>query len=421
MQRLFLFAIVFLLFLHAQSQQIITGQVLDGENDDPLPFATLVFKNSTVGTVSNSEGSFNLQMTSDQVLDTIIISYIGYEDLFLSIPMQTNNLKIRLTQAVMQLEELVILPLSPQDYLKRAVRKFGNNYAVDAFTTKAYYRELFAENSEYVALNEAVFHSFYPDYQDTINNQHQLLLYRNTSDKQEIAFMKNYADKQIRKEKKKAEKKGEEWNEEDARSIIKANFGGPETILSLDLIKEGEDCLDTTLFKKFKYNFGLGLTYQGRDLMEITFESKGQVEHQRQKGIIYLDIVTDAIVGLEYQSELVVPIALQPILFAFGLGIKDAILNKKIRYQFQEGRWYPDTFQWEFSTLLKKRHMLKSNEASTFDIKQIFKVNELVINDKTEIPKEQQFDPSEEMEKQVQNTKGLEWAKVNTLPIEALQ
>jgi hypothetical protein len=421
MQRLFLIASFLFLFFNAQSQQIITGEVIDLENGELLPFATIAFKNSTLGTVTNSQGSFTLQVPELLVSDSLVISYIGYEDAFVPLTKISSPIIIELTPAILQLADLVILPLSPEDYLKRAVKKFPLNYANQPFTTKSYYRELLAENNEYLSLNEAVFKSSYPDYQDTIKNQHQLVLYRNTQDKERIDFMRSFADKQNNKQKKKAEKKEEEWNEDDSRDLVQANFGGPETILSLDLINGEEVCLDSTRFKKFRYSFGPSMSYQGRALMVINFESKGQVDNQRQKGVIYLDLASDAITGLEYSSELVIPIALQPILFAFGLSVKDPFFVKKVRYQFQEGRWYPDTFQWELASGLKKRHIFKANEYSDFDIKQIFKVNELVLNDPTTIPEDQQFDPEEEMETQVHNKAGLDWNDVNTLPIEALK
>jgi TonB-linked SusC/RagA family outer membrane protein len=55
-------------------QNSISGRVLDNENK-PLPGATIVVKGTTVGTVSESDGTFQLQIPSDA--ETLVISFVG--------------------------------------------------------------------------------------------------------------------------------------------------------------------------------------------------------------------------------------------------------------------------------------------------------------------------------------------------------
>lgn len=418
-----LLAIFFLSISHAIiGQQIIVGQVVDESTREPLPFATLTFQGTTIGTVSNAQGNFQLQTDSQLNADSLVVSYIGYESIILGIDQFTDEITIQLTPSIIQLDELVILPLSPEEYLRIAVRKYSANYAANPFTTTAYYREVFTENKQYITFNEGVFYSSYPDYQDTTKNQHQLALYRSGADKENIDFMSSWVEKKREKEKKKTLKKGEEWTEEEseARDIIQAGFGGPEEILGMDLMKDTEYCLDSTKFRKFKYQFGNGLTYQGREIIEILFQSKGQVDNQKMKGVIHLDVETDAIVSVSYQGELVIPVLIKPILFAFGLSIKDPIFNKSLKYQYHGGRWYPDIFQWDVAMGLKKRYMVKSNEYSDFTGHQIFKVNELNVDDQMIIPEDRRFNPEKDPSEQVHALQTLHWKKINTLPIEDL-
>ena len=407
----------------AYGQSIIQGKITDATTQEPLPFATIAFKGTTTGTVSNAQGSFRLNLPDALPSDTLLISYIGYESFSLSFAELQSPLNISLTPSVMQLEELVILPLSPEEYLTKAVKKFKSNYAKDPFTTTAYYREVFTENRDYISFNEGVFYSSYPNYQDTLPNQHQLVLYRTASDKEEIDFMHQWVEDKTAKEKKKALKKGEAWEESDetTREIIQMGFGGPEQILGMDLMKEIEYSLDSNQFKKFKYRFGKGLTYQSRDIIEILFESKGQVDHQRMEGVIYVDLESDAIVSVAYTGELVVPVWAQPILFAFGLSIKDPIFSKSLKYQYHQGRWYPDTFQWDVAMGLKKRYLFKSNEYSDFTGHQIFKVNDLIANQTFEIDTALRFDPEKDPLKQIHETPHIQWERVNTLPLEVIQ
>lgn len=62
-------------FLSATAQTKVGGVVLD-EEDEPVPFANVVFKNSTQGTVTNENGRF--YMESLQTYDTLLVSFVGY-------------------------------------------------------------------------------------------------------------------------------------------------------------------------------------------------------------------------------------------------------------------------------------------------------------------------------------------------------
>jgi CarboxypepD_reg-like domain/Secretion system C-terminal sorting domain len=56
---------------------IIRGTVAD-ENGIPLPFVSVLIKNSNKGTSSDANGSFMISLKGDQKLPTLILSYVGY-------------------------------------------------------------------------------------------------------------------------------------------------------------------------------------------------------------------------------------------------------------------------------------------------------------------------------------------------------
>jgi hypothetical protein len=406
---------------HMSAQDMIQGQIIDAETQESLPFATITYLGTTSGTVSNAQGYFQLQQTPHQS-DTLLISYIGYDSKKIAIEELEMGSTVTLVPSVVQLNELIVYAMTPEEHLRKAIRKYSENFAKEPFTTTAYYREYFIENDEFLSLNEGVFFSSYPNYQDTIANRHQLALYRAVSDKDRIDFMRSWVEKKEAKDKKKALKKGEEWDEkEETRDLIRVAFGGPEELLKMDLMKETELCLDTTKFKKFRYQYGNGLTYEGRELIEILFESKSTVDHQRMQGVIHIDIENDAIVNLSYSGELVIPVVARPILLAFGLSIKEPVFSKSIKYQYQQNRWYPDTFRWDVSMGIKKTYVFKSNEYSDFSGNQIFKVNDLNLGEEAHISEENLFDPSEDPTLQVHVIESLQWQKINTVPIENLK
>lgn len=59
------------------SQTVVKGKVTDANSGDPIPFANIIFKGTTVGTTTNFEGSFSVKSTIP--VDSIVVSYLGYK------------------------------------------------------------------------------------------------------------------------------------------------------------------------------------------------------------------------------------------------------------------------------------------------------------------------------------------------------
>lgn len=98
----------FLLFFTVASvlaQVKVSGFVVDKSNQ-PVPFANIVFVNSTVGTVSDENGKFYLE--APKTLKEIEVSFLGFETKIVPVKSRDFNLKITLEEAASQLKEVVI-------------------------------------------------------------------------------------------------------------------------------------------------------------------------------------------------------------------------------------------------------------------------------------------------------------------------
>ncbi|EMR01169.1 TonB-linked outer membrane protein, SusC/RagA family [Cesiribacter andamanensis AMV16] len=92
---------------HAQTQ--VQGRITDGRSRDPLPFASILFKGTTIGVTADFEGNFRL--SSPQGHDSIVVSYIGYKKRTIAIqPNQTQTLHIQLQEDAENMREVVIRP-----------------------------------------------------------------------------------------------------------------------------------------------------------------------------------------------------------------------------------------------------------------------------------------------------------------------
>jgi hypothetical protein len=158
----------------------------------------------------------------------------------------------------------------------------------------------------------------------------------------------------------------------------------------------------------------------GLTLLVISFKSKGTYDHLKQKGKIYIDQSSDAIIAIDFDGDIVMPLVLKPILFAFGFSFNDMYLTKKLRYKQINDKWYPNTVQWDFQIGIKKSYLFKSNEKSLFAGEQIYNIDNINHNKPEEIPADLRFDGDEEIETQVHTPEGLKWSSVNALKIEAI-
>ena len=151
------------------------------------------------------------------------------------------------------------------------------------------------------------------------------------------------------------------------------------------------------------------------NLLTINYRSKRQMDQMNYMGRIYIDPKTDAIVGLDYRWQMIVPAAAKPLLFAFGMVIDNPIALAKIRYQKIDDQFFPQHFRMQFKINMKKKYMWAKNDDSKFFTEMIFNVFDIDTKNSKPIPEEYQYENGEPLSEQVKNSEGISWEGVNTL------
>ncbi|NNK88035.1 MAG: carboxypeptidase-like regulatory domain-containing protein [Flavobacteriaceae bacterium] len=101
-------------------QTKVSGYVFD-DTDLPIPFANVIFKNSTEGTITDENGRFYLE--SSETHETLIVSFIGFETLEVPLAGKVNyDLRFVLKEEASTLDEVVIV---------RGKQPKKNNPAID--------------------------------------------------------------------------------------------------------------------------------------------------------------------------------------------------------------------------------------------------------------------------------------------------
>lgn len=104
-----LFLFIFVISLSGFSQNTISGTVMDGEFSEPLPFATVIVKETGEGTTTDFDGVFRVDVGSGAY--TLIFSFVGYQSQEVSnIDATSGNasLNVTLSPATQGLEEVVV-------------------------------------------------------------------------------------------------------------------------------------------------------------------------------------------------------------------------------------------------------------------------------------------------------------------------
>ena len=78
---------LFLSFINESFSQrkLIIGRILDKQSDEPLPFASAKFKLANKGVLTDSSGTFTLEIDKIYPKDSLIISSVGYKVLSISV------------------------------------------------------------------------------------------------------------------------------------------------------------------------------------------------------------------------------------------------------------------------------------------------------------------------------------------------
>jgi len=107
--RISLLVVVALAFSHSSfSQYTLRGQVLDSASNEPLPLATIYLNNTTLGTSSDIEGIFSLNIPEGNY--EAVFSYTGYKALVYRLPLEEPDspLIFKLKQEEIELDEVSI-------------------------------------------------------------------------------------------------------------------------------------------------------------------------------------------------------------------------------------------------------------------------------------------------------------------------
>ena len=124
MKRSILYILLFcLLGLAAQAQTRVRGVVTDAQTGEPLPYVSVVFPGSQIGTMTDPEGRFSIEANGSY--SNVSFMMLGYETYIFNIRPNstTRDAKIKMNPDTYGIQAVIVKPRRRRD---RAYRRKGN-------------------------------------------------------------------------------------------------------------------------------------------------------------------------------------------------------------------------------------------------------------------------------------------------------
>jgi hypothetical protein len=136
--------VILLVSIVGYSQIQVKNKIVDFGTLMPIESASIYVKNTTIGTVSNSDGKFALQVPQEFAKDTLIISSIGYKSYKIPVDEFDNSEEVYLEEDIASLDEILLIaenrPKTGNEIVVRAMEKLSNNLPDSAYIQKGFLR-----------------------------------------------------------------------------------------------------------------------------------------------------------------------------------------------------------------------------------------------------------------------------------------
>jgi hypothetical protein len=326
------------------SYTFLTAKIVDEVSKKPIVFASVFKTGTSIGTVTNSDGEFELKIPGKSTDGSLSITHLGYKNLEISIKdVQSKKGAISLTPHAIPIEEVVIQDIDPIALLEKALLKKRDNYSMNPEMQTAFYRETLKQNRNYVAISEAVL--------DIYNSG-----YRESFDFDRVKIYKGRKSKNVKK----------------MDTVLVKFQGGPRTAMFLDVVKNPGVILDPEVFEFYKFTLDGIVNVNDRKNYVIAFEQFRMVDYPLYAGKIYIDMESTAITGLKFQlSEKSLKDATRVLVKKKPIGMKMDVLNGNymVRYREIEGKWVLNYVRSEVAFKSKwAKKLFKSNITAMFEM-----------------------------------------------------
>lgn len=319
----------------------IKGQVLDKTTKKALPFVTIAIMDKNIGTISNFDGFFSLKLHPQYLNSSITISHLGYKSQHIPIKaLKDQKFDILLETEYISIQEVIIRNIDAKDVVNKFIANRLINYPRQSVFLTSFYREGVLKDSKYLNYSEAI-----------------------------IKILKAPSNKVFEFDQMKLIQSRKVINVDQHDTLIVKIKSGLQSSLSLDIVKNLPDFLDTDFMNNYNYTRVDIVPINSRNAYAIAFEQKDWVFEPLYKGTLYIDMETYALVNADFEIN---PKYVKKTddMFILKKSKKYSVIPEKISYNvsynLSNGKYYINHIRGDLYLNYKRRFHLFSNNFHVF-------------------------------------------------------
>lgn len=339
---------------NADEPVLLKGKVIDNSTKLALPFASVRLEGTALGTATNGEGEFVLNIPPDQNAGSVIISYVGYRNYHTSWRDALSQSLFALEEDVAQLSPVTVTASTGLSVLTEAIQRIHVNYDTGSVLYTYFVRDVAFNGDVPAGASEAVYKAYRGPVKASSIKQIRALQGRRIKD---FAFIQRILQTFPR------------WTGFEVGIDQSTIF-----LADLHADNSAEKFPGPTFMKSHEFELLGTSILDGREVFVISFDQKDAYKNKSfYKGKFYID--TESLAFLRIESELS-PKGLKQAKF-FGTSKAVALLfgysqceilgeRSIINYREWNGKWYPGSMEIFWSAALVKT---KSDFTSELNLK----------------------------------------------------
>ena len=254
---------------------ILRGTIYDDETLEPIPYVNVGITGTTIGSISNLNGKFQISVIDSKDSAKIKLSHVGYETMETDFSLFAGRqIDFFLKPRDILLDEITVSIADPQQILHDIHKYKAQNYSNDPAYLTCFYREGIDYKQRNIDLTEAV-----------------LQIYKSGS-------MDNSAHDQV-----KLIKKRRIIDHQKNDTILPRMKSGINSCLVLDIIKEVPDFIDPANNSLYSYSFSNVTTNDNRLVNIVSFIQKPSVKEPLYTGDLYVEVESKALVKVQFDMN----------------------------------------------------------------------------------------------------------------------
>ena len=394
------------------SQIEIKSKIVDFSQLLPIENASIYVKNTTIGTVSNTDGRFVLLVPNKFENDTLVISSIGFKSFKIPVNQFNNSQDVFLDEDVAALDEVLIIaearPTTGNEIVLKAIEELSENLPDSSYIQKGFLRHKERNKLEFKWLIESAL-TLYDSGYNSKSSEHlkinvdQVRKSYDLRDVDSLFSFVSYKNRNAKQVKLKAKEiKREDLTQQELVKAIKWNdnrVNGLQNLFQgkLNVLRNAQDAealFGENILETHQFALDTILVDNGRKIYKIKIDGSSDFvglntkgiynEGYKAKGWLYVYYDNYAIKKIEY--ELVATSETQKIRSKrlFDTQVNHKLVMTYIEYQ---DKMYPNYIYYETPKLvnvgLKTKEKVSKEEKARYNKEEryYFTVQEILFSE----------------------------------------